>query len=101
MENRSFLAETEKRLRHIFNASKEGYKASPVERNRLEGFMSAGVFLELTTNNELKELLDRIHFEVFGKTIEDRKAELQNEARWREEAIDYTAFDSPSFERKK
>ena len=45
MNKDEFLHEVEKRLSKMFTASKEGYKAAPVERHRLEGFMQAGGFI--------------------------------------------------------
>ena len=98
MNKENYLGEVEKRLNRIFLASKEGYKASPAERHRLEGFMQAGVFMRLATNSELAKLMDEIHVNIFGKTIQQRKAELSTS--WQEEVIDYDQYDQPAFERK-
>ena len=98
MIRENYLSEVEKRLKRIFIASKEGYKVSPVERHRLEGFMSAGVYMEHVTNAELAKLMDDIHVSVFGKTIGQRKAELPGS--WQEEGINYSQYDQPTFERK-
>ena len=98
MNKEKYLNEVEKRLCRIFLASKEGFKASPVERHRLEGFMRAGIFLGIASNEEMSELMDACHLDVFGKTIEQRKVELS--ARWQEESIDYSHYDQPAFERK-
>ena len=76
MNKDNYLIEVEKRLTRIFMASKERYKISPVERHRLEGFMSAGVFMGLVTNTMLAKLMNEIHVNIFGKTIQQRKAEL-------------------------
>ena len=98
MNKVKYLNEVEKRLCRIFLASKEGFKASPVERHRLEGFMRAGIFLGIASNEEMSELMDACHSDIFGKTIEQRKAELS--ARWQEESIDYSHYDQPAYERK-
>jgi hypothetical protein len=98
MNREKYLNEVEKRLNRIFAASKEGYKVSPVERHRLEGFMAAGVFMGLVTNTELAKVMDGIHVQLFGKTIQQRKAELPGS--WQEEGIDYSFYDQPTFERK-
>lgn len=60
--------------------------------------MSAGVFMGHVTNAELAKLMDDIHVSIFGKTIQQRKAELPGS--WRDEGIDYSQFDQPTFERK-
>jgi hypothetical protein len=98
MNRENYLNEVEKRLNRIFTASKEGYKVSPVERHRLEGFMAAGVFMGLVTNAELAKVMNDIHVRLFGKTIQQRKAELPGS--WQEEGIDYSFYDQPTFERK-
>ena len=98
MNKEHYLSEIEKRLNQIFTASKEGYKAPPAERHRLEGFMAAGVFMGLASNAELAKVMNEIHVRLFGKTIEQRKKELPGS--WQEEGIDYSFYDQPTFERK-
>jgi len=98
MNREDYLNEVEKRLNRIFTVSKEGYKTPPAERHRLEGFMAAGVFMGLVTNAELAKVMNDIHVRLFGKTIEQRKAELSGS--WQEEGIDYSFYDQPTFERK-
>ena len=98
MNREKYLIEVEKRLSGLFNASKEGYKAPPMERHRLEGFMNAGVFMGLVSNTELNDLMNETHMSVFGKTIQQRKSELSGN--WQEEVIDYSSYDQPSYDRK-
>jgi len=98
MNRERYLNEVEKRLSRLFSASKEGYKAAPAERHRLEGFMAAGVFMGLVTNAKLAKVMNDIHVRLFGKTIEQRKAEIPGS--WQEEGIDYSFYDQPTFERK-
>ena len=98
MNKDDFIVEVEKRLNRIFQASKDGYKVSPVERHRLEGFMNAGVYMGVVTNAELAKVMNDIHVSIFGKSIAQRKAEKNTG--WQEEVIDYSAYDQPAFERK-
>jgi biopolymer transport protein ExbB/TolQ len=74
-DREDYLQEVESRLTRMFRASKNGHKASPAERHRLEGFIQAGSFLGLATSEEIKSLMDRIHFDTFGKTIEERQSD--------------------------
>ena len=60
--------------------------------------MAAGVFMGLVTNTELAKVMDEIHVQLFGKTIQQRKAELPGS--WQEEGIDYSLYEQPTFERK-
>ncbi len=98
MNKEKYLNEVEKRLRLMFQASREGYKVVPVERHRLEGFMRAGVFMGVVSNEELAALMADCHQNIFGKTIEQRKAEKSS--LWQEEAIDYRQYEQPAYERK-
>lgn len=98
MNKESYLNEIEKRLRLLFKASKEGYKSSPTQRHRLEGFMQAGAFLGLANNAELKVLMEAVHLEIFHKSISERKVELAGS--WDNEVIDYSQYEQPTFERK-
>ncbi|MFT6654659.1 MAG: hypothetical protein ACJAWI_001424 [Marinomonas primoryensis] len=44
------MPEIEKQLIQHFRSSKGGLKTPEIQRHRLEGFISAGVFLGTTTN---------------------------------------------------
>lgn len=99
MNKVDFISEVEKRLNRIFTASKEGYKSSPEQRHRLEGFMHAGVFMGIVSNAELVKSMDEIHVRILGKTIQQRKTELASN--WQEEVIDYGQYEQPAYERKK
>ena len=92
-----FIQEVEKRLHNLFSASKDGYKIPDVERYRLTGFIHAGVFMGVATNIEMHDLMETIHYSVFGKTIKERK-ETQPLS-WEVNDIDYDQYEQPTFER--
>ena len=98
MNKDNFIDEVKKRLNRIFKASKDGYKVSPEERHRLEGFMNAGVYMGVVTNAELAKVMNDSHLSIFGKSVLQRKAEKKTS--WQEEVIDYSAYEQPAFERK-
>lgn len=99
MSRDKYLSEIEKRLNRLFIASKEGYKPSSIEKHRFEGFfMHAGVVMGFVTNAELAVLMDDVHIKVFRKTIQQRKED--HPAHFNDEAIDYSGYDQPTFERK-
>ena len=50
-----FKNEVERRFTAMFKASKEGFKAPDIERQRLAGFIQTGVFLGLATNAEMQD----------------------------------------------
>ena len=98
MNKGEYLSEVEKRLSNMLTVSKEGYKAAPVERHRLEGFMQAGVFIGLVSNAELSELMETVHQNVYGQTIAERRAACSTS--WQNETIDYSQYDQPAYIRK-
>lgn len=97
IDREHFLAEVEARLRRLFSSSKSGYRASAMDRHRLEGFMQAGVFMGLCNNQELSTLMEELHLVIFGKSISERQQESPLD--WRYERIDYSPFDEPAFTR--
>ncbi len=98
MENsEKFMHEVEKRFHHLFSASKDGYKIPDDERHRLTGFIHAGVFMGIATNKEMHNLMEAVHFSIFGKTITERKESQQ--ISWEANDINYDQYEQPTFER--
>ncbi len=95
MDKHDFLSEVREQLTKKYRASKEGYKIPDIDRHRLEGFIHAGIYMEIVTSAEMSELLEEIHYSIFGKTIQERKAEKF--ANWSDMEIDYDLFDAPTF----
>ena len=100
MKNREqYIREVENRLSTMFRASRDGYESPPADKHRLQGFIQAGTFLGLTTREEMQSLMARIHLDVFGKTIAERKSEKG--VSWMSENVDYGKYDQPTYERTK
>ncbi|HEY8568777.1 hypothetical protein [Microbulbifer sp.] len=97
MYNEKFTHEVSRRLRGLFGTSKLGMPIPPIERHRLEGFMQAGIFLGLSSKAELAQLMEEIHFDIFGKTIAEHRA--QAPLSWVFEEVDYSLYESPAYER--
>ncbi|WP_207060931.1 hypothetical protein [Motiliproteus sp. SC1-56] len=98
MNKDAFLKEVTRRLEQVFGSARDGYKVPPVQRHRLEGFMQAGVFLGLASNEELQQLMETTHVSIFGKTIKEREA--QRPVAWQESALDYREYEQPTFTRR-
>jgi len=98
MQKQAYLNEIETRLRRLFSASRDGYRIADVERHRLEGFIQAGVFMRITTNDEISKMMESIHFTVFGQSIAGREAEKM--IIWPETVVDYSQYELPAFVRK-
>lgn len=93
-----YLSEIEQRLRKHFSASRDGYKLPDQDRHRLEGFMQGAIFMGFATSQQLADLMERVHFSVFGKTIAERREE--SASLWPQATIDYNHYDQPAYERK-
>ena len=89
-----FLKEAEKRLRRMYRGISAGAEGSETERATLSGFIQAGIFLKLVTTEEANAIVERIHLDVFGKTVEERKREKG--LRWVDGQPDYSRYDTPT-----
>ena len=96
-DKEKFTQEVERRLHNLFSASKDGYKPPYIERHRLTGIIHAGVFMEIATNKEMHNLMESVHYSVFGKTIKDRKETQQ--ISWEDHDINYDQYEQPTYER--
>ncbi|MCK7598933.1 hypothetical protein M0G74_16790 [Microbulbifer sp. CAU 1566] len=98
MDKPTFLNEVERRFTQLFKASKGGYAIPPAERHRLQGFMQAGVFMNLCNRSELNAIMEKTHLAIFRKTIEERK--LDTPVSWIYEETDYSLYETPAYERR-
>lgn len=99
MNKKQFYTEVRDQFNLICINISNGQKASVQEKSRLEGFMRAGVVLGVTTNPELQQLLEDVHYRVFGESIEERK--VRHNKQFPEDMIDYGQYESPAISRKR
>ena len=66
-----FITETERRLSNILEAFARGEDVAPAERYQTEGFMQAGVYLGLATEQQLSELLIKLQQAILN--LEDQR----------------------------
>ena len=97
MDTQTYLREVADNLKHIFQAEKAGIRTSSKERHRCEGFMRAGTFLGLVSQQDLSQLMDSIHYEVFGESIASRTKKQKQQ--WSNDTVNYSQFDLPAYER--
>ena len=69
-------------------------------RSFLWGFADAGKTVEAITSQDVQNVIDRAHREVFGEDREDRIRRLKPVSD-NQEQPDWDVFDSPTYERKK
>lgn len=99
MDKQKFLTEVEARLTELFSASQRSQKLPAFVKHRCEGFMHAGVFMGLVTNDELQVLMEQVHLDIFGKTIEQAKEDKAHI--WQDEVTDYSQYETSPFIRAK
>ena len=91
-----FLQSVENQLINLYDKQKERGEKNALLKHRVEGFMFAGIVVEIATNEELKDLIDKIYFATFGMTSIERK--LQKEKGETEE-VDWSFYDIPPSKR--
>ncbi len=99
MDNQLFIESSYTQLIDIFQKAKDHQKDDK-QKHRLEGFLQAGKFTGMITDEEAISLMEKAHYEVFGETIASRKSRKTN----LKEAIargDDDFINIPAFERNK
>ena len=98
----NYLDALSAQFRQIFLLSKAG-KDNTTERLRTQGFIQAGELLQQCTKADVQNLMQQIHHEVFGCSIEQRLNHNSNKSK-RQQALssgDYEYFDEPTVIRVK
>lgn len=78
MLKEKFLNELRAQLRDAFQAAKAGRPVSAADKHRCEGFMQAGEFLGLVTDEELASLINSVHISVYGQSILEKRMSHQS-----------------------
>ncbi|GAA0426549.1 hypothetical protein GCM10009133_38900 [Cocleimonas flava] len=68
-----FLKNLEAQLRESMTVARAGGKIADADKHRCEGFMQAGVELELVTDEDIQELIKAVHVSVYGESITARR----------------------------
>jgi len=98
MNKYGFIEEVEKKLKQMFESSRDGMVPPAKQRHRLEGFIEAGVFMGMARNEEIADLMEKVHYEVFNMSMQDHK--MQHLFSWTDKKIDYSPYDAPTYERR-
>lgn len=98
-DKQTFFASCYQQLVGIFENAKVHHKDDK-QKHRTEGFIQAGKFIGLITDEEATALMEKAHYEVLGETITSRRSRKTS----LKEAIargddDYVAI--PAYERNK
>ncbi|GGW69720.1 hypothetical protein [Alishewanella tabrizica] len=93
-----FLITLEAQFRDLFQASKAG-KDNHEQRLRAQGFIHAGELLQLCSRQQVQQLMEKAHIEVFGISIAERKPSAQARRQQALQLGDYAYFEEPAFNR--
>jgi hypothetical protein len=96
-QSAEFLAECERRLSQTYRRLAQGLDKMAARKDVTTGFIQAGLFLNLVTREQIDALIDRVHVEEFGETIEERRK--RRGSSWPEDSSDFDHLESPAYER--
>jgi hypothetical protein len=71
---------------------KRNNSVSEERRQYIKGYMAAARALNVFDYEELKEIIDKVHFNAFGKTIEERKQSESSESFLNKEFMEILTF---------
>ena len=83
-------------LSHIvwehYNEIKLNNSVSEERKEYIKGYMAAARVLNVLDYEELKEIINKVHFKAFGKTIEERKESESSESFLNNEFMEILTF---------
>ena len=96
MDIPSYQRLIKKRLEEFYFGMRDYEREDMVLMSRIEGLMEAGIALNAVTKRDLELLVDNVHFDVFGKSLAERRKDERER-----DCLDqnYDAFDLPSWQR--
>ena len=65
---------------------------------KLDGFIAAGILIDLIPKKELQNIIDKEHMVAFGMTRNERREKLKRESNGAE--IDWEIYDIPTIHRQ-
>ena len=93
-----YLDATRDLLRELYSIEDNNSDNYERTRNKLDGFIQAGVVIGIADRKELQDIIDKEHLDIFGITRKQRRAELKLEKR--ESEIDWDIYDTPTIHRR-
>jgi len=66
--------------------------------HEIDGFIEAGLLIRLITKQELQEIIDEQHMDIFGETRQERREKLRSKSEVAE--INWDVYDSPAIQRR-
>ena len=67
------MKQLQEMLHETMSAARAGATIADADKYRCEGFMQAGVELELVTDEDIQDLIKGVHLSVYGESIVARR----------------------------
>ena len=78
-------------LEDLYKIQRKKGSQNKDKKTFIDGFMHAGILIGLVEMEELQEYIDQVHLDVFGKTLDERKALIKS-AQLSEDVLDIPTF---------
>ena len=78
-------------LEDLYKVQRKKGNKNKEKKGFVDGFMHAGILIGLVDIEELQKKIDQVHLDVFGKTLEERKALIKS-AQLSEDVLDIPTF---------
>ena len=90
-DKEKFLDDFQVILEDLYKVQRKRGSQNKEKKGFVDGFMHAGILIGLVDIEELQKLIDQVHLDVFGKTLEERKALIKS-AQLSEDVLDIPTF---------
>ena len=64
-----YLNATKELLQQLYSIEDNNSDSYERTRNKLDGFMQAGIVIGIASKKELQDVIDKEHMDIFGNTI--------------------------------
>ena len=99
MTSTEFLALCEKRVLALYTRQKDG-RASATDKATVDGFLQAGVALQVISDTQVRDLVEAIHQQVYGQTRAQRHSRQAYFAKMKQDDPE-RYFDEPAIKRRR
>ena len=90
-DKEKFLDDFKVILEDLYKVQRKKGSRNKEKKGFVDGFMHAGILIGLVDIEELQRQIDQVHLDVFGKTLEERKALIKS-AQLSEDVLDIPTF---------
>lgn len=94
----SYLNAIKDHLTELYSLQDSASETYQRLKNRLDGFIHAGLVIDIVSHDEVQKIVEKEHMRVFGMTVKQRGIELKLDSRTAE--VDWDLYDTPTIHRK-